>query len=309
MRSDLFGDQAEGLRRLLVRNQTRVVTVVAGKARVGRTSVAVNLAAALHQAGRDVLVLDENPAPGNLADRMGLTPRFDLLDVVRGQCHGQAAVLQTGEFAVLPTARAMAAMGQLSRAEQQQMEESLTEVSTGMDVMLVDAAMQVTSASDGHVLSTTRGAVSSGLSGDATMLVVTDATASGITESYALIKRLALENARSQFEIVINKADDESAARAVFENMARVARQKLSVRLSYLGCIPRDERVQRAGQLGKAVTAAFPDAGSALAYAALAQRLLQLPVSDIGKDHVRGMLHGLLAQARQRQVPEKLLTM
>lgn len=309
MRSDLFGDQAEGLRRLLVRNQTRVVTVVAGKGRVGRTSVTVNLAAALHQAGKDVLVLDENPAPGNLTDSLGMTPRYELLDVVRGQCEGMEAVLHTGAFSVLPTAAAMAAMEQLNRTEQGKLEASLAALSSGMDVMLVDAAMQVTSASDGHVLSTTRGALSSALSDDATLLVVADATASGITESYALIKRLALENARSQFEIVINKAEDDASARAVFENMARVARQNLSVGLSYLGCIPRDERLQRARQLGKAVTQVYPDAPASRAYAALAARLLQLPVGEVGKDSVRGMLHGLLAQARQRQVPQTLLTM
>jgi len=43
-------DQAEGLRRLLVSNQTQVITLVSGKQGVGRTSVTLNLASAL--AGR-----------------------------------------------------------------------------------------------------------------------------------------------------------------------------------------------------------------------------------------------------------------
>jgi len=52
MRSDSGVDQAEGLRRLLVRNQTQVITVVAGKAGVGRTSTTINLAAALNAFGQ-----------------------------------------------------------------------------------------------------------------------------------------------------------------------------------------------------------------------------------------------------------------
>ena len=63
MRSDGGVDQAEGLRRLLVLNQTQVITVVAGKAGVGRTSATINLAAALARSGKDVLVLDENHGP------------------------------------------------------------------------------------------------------------------------------------------------------------------------------------------------------------------------------------------------------
>ena len=77
-------DQAEGLRRLLVSNQTRVITVVAGKSGVGRTSMTINLAAALARSGKDVLVLDENHAPNNLLDRLGLYARHDLLDVIQG---------------------------------------------------------------------------------------------------------------------------------------------------------------------------------------------------------------------------------
>src|SRR5487761_1918570 len=95
-------DQAEGLRRLLVGNQTRIVTVVAGKAGVGRTSMTINLAAALACSGKDVLVLDENLAPNNLPDRLMLSAPHDLLDVAQGRCAVQQAVLRAQGYTVLP---------------------------------------------------------------------------------------------------------------------------------------------------------------------------------------------------------------
>lgn len=301
MRSSIGMDQAEGLRRLLVRNQTQVITVVAGKPCVGRTSVTINLAAALARVGKDVLVLDENRAPNNLLDRLGLYARHDLLDVAQGRCSPGEAVLAAKGFNVLPTARAIYALAQLNHIEQQRLENALTEVSSGVDVMLVDAAMLVGQA-----------AISSSLASAAKLLVVADATASGITESYALIKRLALENARLQFEIVVNKVADEQVAIAVFGNMAKVARLHLAARLEYLGYIPLDAKLKRAAQLGRSVVEAFPGACSAQSYLALAQKLLCLPVNRYEQeDGISQMMQSLIRQVRSCRVnaAENTLTM
>jgi ATPases involved in chromosome partitioning len=54
-----ISDQAEGLRRLLAKSGSRVLAVTGGSAGVGCTTTVVNLAAALAQQGKDVLVIDE----------------------------------------------------------------------------------------------------------------------------------------------------------------------------------------------------------------------------------------------------------
>lgn len=56
-------DQADGLRRLMAGNTARSVTLVDGTRDSGACSVALNLAAALAQQGRDVLLLDERSGP------------------------------------------------------------------------------------------------------------------------------------------------------------------------------------------------------------------------------------------------------
>lgn len=77
-------------------------------------------------------------------------------------------------------------------------------------------------------------------------MIVVDATTSGITESYALIKRMALDNACMQFEIVVNKVSDEQTAKKIFGNMAEVARRNLAARLEYCGYISKKGRLTRA---------------------------------------------------------------
>lgn len=293
MRSDSMVDQAEGLRRLLVLNQAQVVIVVAGKAGVGGTSATLNLAAGLARSGKDVLVLDENHGPNNLVDRIGLSARRDLLDIAQGKCGLSEAVLSVWGFGVLPTARAMHALMKLDQVGRQRLEEALTEASAGADVVLVDAAMPASGQKgmDGNA------AASSSLASGAALLVVVEATPGGITESYALIKRLALENARQQFRIVVNKAASEQAALTAFENMAKVARRNLAVHLEYFGHIPADERLKCAMQLGRPVVEAFPSAASAKSYLELSQKLLCLPVQrDEAEGGVSSIMQDLIRQ-------------
>jgi len=298
VRSDGGVDQAEGLRRLLVLSQTQVITVVAGKAGVGRTSATINLAAALARSGKDVLVLDENHGPNNLLDRMGLSARHDLLDVAQGKCGLCDALLTANGFGILPTARAMHALATLDQAGQQRLEDALTEASDGADVVLVDASMPVLSQAEGQAGKAV--AVSPSLASGAALLVLVEATPSGITESYALIKRLALKNTRQQFGIAVNKAGNARAAMTVFENMAKVARRNLSVRLEYLGHIPSDEKLKYAMQLGRSVVEAFPDAVSTKSYLELSQKLLCLPMQqDEAEGGVSAIIQNLMRQVSQ----------
>lgn len=286
-------DQAEGLRRMLVGSQTQVITLVAGKSGMGRTSVTLNLATALSEAGKDVLVLDENPAPHNLTDSLGLFARFDLLDVVQGRCQLQDAVLAGKGYAILPVARLMHALEKLTLSEQLRLEKVLSEVSGGVDVMLVDAAML-----------SSQSAVSSSLASGVRLLVVMDATASGITESYSLIKRLALENARLRFEIVVNKVADEQVARLVFGNIEKVARTKLAARLEYLGSIPSDDRLKRATQLGRSVVEAYPASVSAKSCMTLSQSILRMTMQhDEMEGGISQIMKNLIRQlSRQHAV-------
>lgn len=56
-------DQADGLRRLMASKPGRLVAVVGSEPAVGVTTVTLNLAAALAQQGKEVLLLDERSGP------------------------------------------------------------------------------------------------------------------------------------------------------------------------------------------------------------------------------------------------------
>jgi len=278
-------DQAEGLRRLLLRASLRVVTVVGARRGLGATSVVVNLAAALARGGKQVMVLDENLAHDNVANALALRPRFDLLDVVRDDMPWRDVVLHTASGVhVLPVARAMQALPGLSGTERNRLPESLTAASQGMDVVLVDAT------TDGH-------SVCASLSGEEPLLLVLNANANCITESYAMLKQMVAQNGRQAFDLVVNKARNEEEARTVFENMAQVAQRHMRVKLKYLGNIPLDQNLNSAIQLRRALVEMLPEASASRAFIGLAHKLM-LPPADAkdGSNALNKMMQRLLQQ-------------
>lgn len=343
MPSEHVADQAEGLRRLLLRASARVLTVAAARAGQGATSLVVNLATTLAQAGKEVLVLDEHLSHTNVGNMLALTPRFDLLNVVRRDKSWREIMLHTQHgVRVLPIARALQALPQLSPAEREHLLECLAEASLGIDVVLVDArvceapvtgksahAAKVCNPLGNNVYAAPSVAlqmkpdnsisgklhmglalrsdscagrhVCASLAPEQPLLLVLNATASSITASYALIKRMAMQDGRQSFGIVVNKVRDGQEAQIVFDNVAQVARRHLQVSVEYLGYVPADEKLKRATDFCRPVVTDFPSAAAARAFGDLGRNLMLLPVA--GNEKV-GSLNDIAQQlVRQARSP------
>jgi len=256
-------DQAEGLRRLLAQTSARVVTVAAACAGSGVTSVVINLATALAATGKRVLILDENISPNNVGNRLALKPRYDLLNMVRGEKSWREIMLlpQPG-VRVLPVARAIQALPLLSALERATLLNCLRDAAHGIDVVLVDAASVMGRHPSVSLMPTQP------------LLLVLNTTAHAITESYSMIKQMSVQDGRRGFLTVVNQACVAQQAHAVFSNMARVAQRHLQVQADYLGHIPTDEKLARAAQLCSAVNEVYPAAQSAQAFAGIARKLM-----------------------------------
>jgi flagellar biosynthesis protein FlhG len=235
-----------------------------------------------------VLILDEHVSQNNVANSLALKPRYDLLNVIRGEKSLYEVTLSGNNgIQILPVARAVQALPVLLEAERNRLLNLLTQVAAGADVVLVDAA-----ARQGH-------SVSASLSGDEPLMLVLNATANGITESYAMIKQMALMNGRRNFDIIVNKVNNEHEAKKVFGNIEQVAWRNLQVRLEYMGYIHADEKLKRATQLSRSVVEAFPGAQSAVEFTVLAQNLVHSKSAlDENEGGLTKVVQRLIRQAR-----------
>src|SRR5262245_25875921 len=170
-------DQAEGLRRLFSRRPGRVIAVASGCDGVGRTSTAINLAAAFAARGRRVLVIDENAGTANTTGSLGVTARHDLLDVARGECTlDDALVCAPSDTVLLPAAKAVRSSGRMDSALEAGLDAAMSRLGERFEVILIDA------------LKGTAGGLVPSVQAAQDAVIVCSGGYAAITASYAMLK-------------------------------------------------------------------------------------------------------------------------
>lgn len=255
---DPVADQASGLRRLLMRPPAQAWRFVGCESRVGATSLAVNLAAVLVQAGEEVLMLDEHLSSTNVGNMLFVKPRHDLLQVIRGDKALSDVMLKaSARLQVLPVARAVRELPRLSPTERQRLYDCLSAASSKVEVVLVDAGLPEKCLMTDAGLSMSR------------LVLVTECTAGGITACYRQIKRLAYQGQTQPLHVLVNQVPRGCDAQSIFDHLAGMAYERLKVPLTCLGYVPVDDRFSRATQWQGCVATSFPGSAAARALTAI----------------------------------------
>ena len=74
-------DQADELRKMMEvkdKRPQRIISITSGKGGVGKTNIAINLAIALQQLGKNVLLIDADLGLGNVNVILGTIPEYKL---------------------------------------------------------------------------------------------------------------------------------------------------------------------------------------------------------------------------------------
>lgn len=264
----------------------QVIAITGGKGGVGKSSVAVNLALALADLGRQVMLFDADLSKGNLDVMLGLAAERTLVDVLAGRCALGEVLLQVSVgVCLVPAASGAPCMRHLAVGEHVGLIQAFSDIGDGLDVLIVDTASGI----GDEVVRFVRAA-------QEVLVVLCDEPAS-IMDAYALIKLLNRDHGVSRFRVVANMVSGQQEGRGLFARLVGMVDQFLAVTLQYAGAVPFDDALRKAVQKQRAVYESFPRAKSALAFRALAERVDCWPLPANPRGHVEFFVERLIRPA------------
>ncbi|MBS0188196.1 MAG: AAA family ATPase [Planctomycetes bacterium] len=248
-----------------------VIAITSGKGGVGKTNLAVSLAATLAQTHRITLV-DADLGMANADLLCGVSPSLRLqhaLPLSDGSIHGRAGshpcagaslqsiAVQTGYgFALVPGSVGVAKMAELHAAEQRQLLRGLAALEAKSDAILLDTGAGISPGVLGFL-----GAAD-------LVLVVATPEPTSIADAYALIKCLVQRpnsgdevrrNGPSRLALVVNQSRSAKEAADVHRRMVTACEKFLGVHLPLAGWIARDPRLMDAVMAKTPVVAYSPN--------------------------------------------------
>jgi len=248
--------------------EPKIWCITSGKGGVGKTCLAVNLAFALANQGKQVLLVDGDLGLANVDVLLGLEVTANVRDILdRGADPRETVIEVHPGLRVLPASSGVPEMANLGPDDQALLGEVLASVAAPFDHVLVDTGAGLGPA----VL------WFNNLADHSLVVVTPDPTA--LTDAYALIKVLAQHYQHRRFLIIVNGFQGEREARQTFETLAQAAARFLDLHLENLGAVPADPAVKRALRSQSPFLGQFPQSRASQAVKNLATRLLGLDLT------------------------------
>jgi len=265
----------------------RAIAVTGGKGGVGKTSVAVNLAAALAQRGRGVVLLDGDLGLANADVLLGLSPEYTLAHVLSGERTLEEVLLETPQgFRLLPAASGSLELAQLGAEALLGLIRSFGTLALPLDTLIIDTAPGLMPS----VLEFSQAA-------QHVLVVLCDEPAS-LTDAYALVKVLSRRHGVRRFLIATNQTHGVRSGEQLFQRFARVTARFLDVTLEFAGEIPADEAVRRSVREQRTVLEHYPMSPAARAFKKLAERADTWPIPDGPRGNIEFFVERLVRRSR-----------
>jgi flagellar biosynthesis protein FlhG len=267
----------------------QTIAITGGKGGIGKTTIAINLAAALAQRGRRTLLLDGDLGLANADVLLGISPQYTLAHVIAGERTLDEVITETPfGFSIVPAASGISQMAALDETSHLGVVQAFSSLSAEVDTLVIDTAAGISP-----------GVLRLAQASQQVVVVVCDDPAS-ITDAYALIKVLAREHGVQRFRILANRVRPELDGRHLFQTMSTVAGRFLDVILEYAGEIPEDPILRRSNREQRPVLHAYPACRASRALKSLAEQVDNWPVPSGPRGQIEFFAERLVRRAAPR---------
>lgn len=273
-------------RRFPLAQSTQVIAITGGKGGVGKSNIACNLAIAMAQMNKRVLVFDADLSLANVDVLMGLSPRFNLNHVIRGEKELHEIIVEgPGGIRIIPGGSGVEELSQLDSPDMQRLFNAFDDIQPAPDIFLIDTAagiypnvMQFLTAAD-------------------QVIVVTTPEPTAYTDAYALIKTLLKHQDGKEIGLLINMVQNAREAAEVLRLMLQMCRQFLNLSFNNIGFVPRDPEVLKAVRYQKPFLLRTPNSPASQTIRNIAATILQIDLKNREPRGLRKFFHRIFSSS------------
>lgn len=252
-------DQADELRRLATQTKSerfpnakapaRIIAVTSGKGGVGKSNFVANLAMALTDYNKKVMIIDADLGLANIDVLLGILPKYNIQHVMTGtKTISEVVVTGPKGIKIIPAASGVRELANLNFDQTEEIIARFNELDDDVDVLLIDTSAGLS----WNVLSFVLAAQE--------VIIVTTPDPTAITDAYAMIKVIAKETAGKDISVklVVNQVNNQKEATEIVEKINNVAHKFLNITVGNLGYIYADPNVGRAVKQQKPFVTTYP---------------------------------------------------
>lgn len=249
------------------KRNTRILAITSGKGGVGKSNLAANLAIALAHHGNETIVFDADLGMANVDILMGLTPKYNLQDVLYGRKELKDIMQESYEgVKIIPGASGLQEITGLGAQRQALLIENLQNVSEKADFLVIDTGAGI----HRNVLAF--------LGAAQEVIIVSTTEPTSLKDAYGILKILVNYGDQREIKTVINRVANIEDGERTFRKLQVTAEKFLNFDLKNLGCIREDKMLIKAVQEQEPLILKYPFSDAAIDIKEVAGKILNTQI-------------------------------
>ncbi|MGH1365003.1 MAG: MinD/ParA family protein [Calditrichia bacterium] len=243
-------------------NAPKIVAITSGKGGVGKTVFSVNLALALQQLGKRVLLIDADVYLGSVGMMLGVSPRLTLADVLSSKINVQDAIFTISDgLDFIPACGGANELFDFNDSIFRRFSTAFKNIEGNYDYVLLDTGAGIVSEVTSFVLAA-----------DAAVVLVTPDPAA-ISDSYAMLKVSKRYCPGQTLFLACNMVDSLDQGEVLFNKMNLLVRKFLNGSVTMAGIIPKDKQLQASVRAQNPLVSKNPQADLSRRFRLMASRI------------------------------------
>lgn len=264
-----------------------VLAVTSGKGGVGKSAISANMAIAMRQMNKKVLLVDADIHLGNVDLILGTRTKYSIADVVNDEMHLKDVIVKgPGNIDILPASSASIELLDMEDMVLRKLAGAFAKFDHEYEIIIIDTGAGIAQT-----------VVSFLLGADKIVLIITP-DPSSIADAYAVIKVVKSVNKSVPIFLTPNMVKSQEEGEVLFKKMNLMVQKFLNGRIMFGGSVLNDELISGSIKSQKPFVLRHPNSASANALRALNRRVLQAAAAPGQKDVQNNLFERLISNRK-----------